>query len=40
MSSKLTLPKALQEVWNWEEQIYKETKEMDLKEYVQYIRCP
>ena len=31
-------PKALEEVWEWEEKIYQKTKDMDLKQYVKYIR--
>lgn len=36
MASKI--PKALKEVWDWEEKIYQETKRLSLKEYFRYIR--
>lgn len=31
-------PKALQEVWEWEEKVYQKTKNMNLTEYVEYVR--
>ena len=28
--------RALKEVWNWKEEIYKETKDMPLKEFIKF----
>lgn len=34
----MKIDKSLQEVWNWKNEIYKETKSMSMKDFCEYIR--